>query len=312
HLHPMLQVPDDLPHKYSRWRNYLKGIYDSPGRKFKILVTGSARLDLYRRGGDSLQGRYHHLTLFPLSFAEIKGSSQKDVEQLLRLGGFPEPFLSGSEAIAKRWSLEYGSRVVRDDIRDLEQVVLLDQIELLFHRLPELVGSPLSINAIREDLRASHRAVSSWLNILERLLCIFRLNPFGSPKIRAIRHAQKHYHFDWSVVQEPGARFENMIALHLFKWVTYHRQIQGKDLNLAYARTVRGEEIDFIVTEDRNPVLAVECKASKARATPFLRTFASRFRKCRVLQVTLQDLEPRIDADGIETQPARQFLAELV
>ncbi len=302
----------DEIHKYRRWRNFLKGIYDSPRRSFQLLVTGSARLDLYRRGGDSLQGRYHHMTLFPLSFAEIDASSHNDVEQLLQLGGFPEPFLSGSETLSRRWSMEYRSRVVRDDIRDLEQVILLDQIELLWLRLPDLVGSPLSINAVREDLQSSHRAVSSWMGILERLFCIFRLSPFGTPKIRAIKHAQKHYHFDWTLVKEPAARFENMIALHLLKWVTFSQQTEGRDLDLRYVRTVRGEEIDFVVTENRFPILAVECKLSRTAHSSFMKNFTARFADCRAVQVVFENIDPRQSPEGIETLSARQFLKEFI
>ncbi|RIL01432.1 MAG: AAA family ATPase, partial [Proteobacteria bacterium] len=180
-----LLVFDEL-HKYRTWRNYLKGIYDSPARKAKILVTGSARLDLFRRGGDSLQGRYHLLTLFPLSFAELGMTSAKDLDQLLTLGGFPEPFLCGSAEEARRWSREYRTRVLRDEVTSIEQIVDLGNLELLMQRLPALVGSPLSLNAIREDIQVSHGSIRRWMDALERLYFIVRLSPFGSTKIKAV------------------------------------------------------------------------------------------------------------------------------
>src|SRR3989338_3677030 len=169
-----LLVFDEI-HKYRSWRNYLKGLYDQTRGKRRILVTGSARLDYYRFGGDSLQGRYHYLRLHPLSAAELGITGLKDLKALLELGGFPEPFLHQDTGKAKRWSLEYRRRLIREDIVSLEAVQDLGNLELLILRLPELVGSPLSINALREDLRVNHRTVDKWLAILERLYAIFRL-----------------------------------------------------------------------------------------------------------------------------------------
>ena len=186
----------DEIHKYRTWRNYLKGLYDGRPDGQQILVAGSARLDLYRYSGDSLQGRYHLIRLHPLSVAELGIQSVADFAKLLRLGGFPEPFLSGSEVEARRWSREYRNLIVREEVADLERIQDLGNLELLAIRLPELVGSLLSLNALREDLQVSHKSVRTWVRALERLYALFRISPFGSPQIRAIKKAQKHYHFD--------------------------------------------------------------------------------------------------------------------
>ena len=174
---------DEL-HKYRHWRNCLKGVYDGRRTHQQILVTGSGRLDLYRFGGDSLQGRYHLLRLHPLSAAELGIETSSEFEQLLTLGGFPEPFLGGSEVEAKRWSRDYRTLLIRKEVTSLERVQDLGHLELMVLRLPELVGSPLSINALREDLQVSHKTVSSWLQVLERLFVLFRLAPFGAPRVR--------------------------------------------------------------------------------------------------------------------------------
>ena len=184
-----LWIFDEI-HKYRRWRNYLKGLYDGRPRGQKILVTGSGRLDLYRFGGDSLQGRYHLLRLHPFSAAELGMSRPAQLLDLLRLGGFPEPFLGGSETQARRWSREYRSLLVREEVVALERIQDLGHLELLMLRLPELVGSPLSVNALREDLQVSHKAVVSWIGALERLFAVFRLAPFGAPRMRAVKMEQ--------------------------------------------------------------------------------------------------------------------------
>ncbi|RME57742.1 MAG: ATP-binding protein, partial [Candidatus Dadabacteria bacterium] len=168
-------------------------MYGKRGSELKILVTGSAKLDFYRYSGDSLQGRYFFYRLHPFSVAELKISSLKALKKLLELSGFPEPYLSNSKREFARWTRQYRSLIIREDLKDLERTTELNKIELLSLRLPELVGSPLSLNSLREDLNVSHRAVTSWCNILERLYFIFRLSPFGAPSIKAVKKERKHY-----------------------------------------------------------------------------------------------------------------------
>jgi len=206
---PGLLILDEI-HKYSRWRQVVKGLFDKRGNEVQIVVTGSARLDYYRRGGDSLQGRYHFYRLLPLSFAELADPSPNALKDLLTYGGFPEPFVLKSENETRRWSREYRSRVIGGDLADLEKVQDVGIIENMVTRLPDLVGSPLSLNALREDLQVSHQSVSRWITMLENLYMIFRIHPFGAPKIRAVKKEAKHYHLDWTVVADTGFRFENL------------------------------------------------------------------------------------------------------
>ncbi|HEX2679344.1 MAG TPA: AAA family ATPase, partial [Polyangiales bacterium] len=173
-----LWVLDEI-HKYRGWRGLVKGLFDKRATGQRILVTGSAKLDFYRFGGDSLQGRYHLLRLHPLSVAELGIKTAAELDTLLRLGGFPEPFFGGSQVEAKRWSREYRARLVREDIASLERVQDLGRLELLAQRLPDLVGSPLSVNGLREDLQVSHPTIESWLGALERTYAIFRIPPLG-------------------------------------------------------------------------------------------------------------------------------------
>lgn len=302
---------DEL-HKYRRWRAYLKGLFDkrAPGRR--ILVTGSARLDFYRFGGDSLQGRYHLLRLHPFSVAELGLATSNDLRQLLTLGGFPEPYLSGSEVEARRWSREYRTRFVRDDVADLERVQDLGHLELMLTRLPDLVGSPLSINALREDLQVTHKTAASWLQILERLYAIFRLSPFGAPRIRAVKKEQKHYHWDWTVVQDPAVRFENLVASHLLKWVHHEQDTQGRDLDLRYFRDVDRREVDFVVVEGRKPKLFVECKWSDAPVERGLRYLKVRFPACDAWQISAIGTKDYVTDENIRVAPAMKLLATLV
>jgi predicted AAA+ superfamily ATPase len=304
-------VFDEL-HKYRRWRGFLKGVYDEFRGRRRIIVTGSARLDLYRYGGDSLQGRYHYLRLHPLSLAELTSHRASDIETLFRLGGFPEPFLGGSEARARRWSVEYRNRLIRDDIASLESVRDLGTMEQLMLALPERVGSPLSRNSLREDLSINHQTVSRWLDIFERLYAIFRVSPFGAPRLRALKKEQKHYHFDWSVVPDDGPRFENLIGSHLLKWVHYQLDTEGRELEMRYFRDVDGREVDFVVVERRKPVLFVEAKLTTEAVSPSLRYLKTRFPAVEAYQVHLRGTRESVTSEGIHLWSAARFLRTLV
>lgn len=304
-------VFDEL-HKNRRWRNFLKGLYDEFGAERQILVTGSARLDFYRFGGDSLQGRYHYLRLHPLSWAELGTTAPGDLAALLTLGGFPEPFLGGSAARARRWSVEYRSRLVREEVTSLESVRDLGALERLALALPDRVGSPLSRNALREDLELNHQTVTRWLDIFERLYAIYRLPPFGAPRLRAVKQEQKHYHYDWSIVPEEGPRFENLVASHLLKWIHFQLDTEGRELELRYFRDVDGREVDFVVVERRRPILMVEAKVSAGAASPALRYLKQRFPACEAYQVHLHGHAESVTTDRIHLWNAARFLATLV
>lgn len=302
----------DEIHKYRSWRNYLKGLYDKSGKDMQILVTGSARLDIYRFGGDSLQGRYHYLRLHPLSVKEAGIKNRNGLMELLELGGFPEPFLGKSQVEAKRWSREYRDRFLREDIVSLENIKDLGNLELLVMRLPELVGSPLSLNALREDLQVSHKTLSNWVDILERMYSIFRLSPFGAPKIRAVKKEQKHYHFDWSLVGDMSKRFENLVASHLLKWVHFEQDTKGRNVELRYFRDIDGREVDFVLVEDAKPIMFVEAKWSDDEISKGLKYLKTRFPKVPSWQIHATGIKDYQTPDGIRATPAVNFLNDLI
>ena len=267
----------DEIHKFVRWRNLVKGIYDSNKSSREILVTGSARLDYYRKGGDSLQGRYHYWRLHPFSLPELAGTANSsDTEILLRFGGFPEPFLKGDDRFWRRWQRERVQRVIYEDIRDLENVKEISLLELLAAELPNRVGSPLSIKNLKEALQVAHETVARWIEIFERLYYCFRVPPFGAPKIRAVKKEQKLYLWDWSLIPEIGPRFENMVACHLLKYCHFLEDSEGYRMELRYLRDTDKREVDFVVIRDGHPFFAVECKNSDQQLSPALMYFKER------------------------------------
>lgn len=258
-----LLILDEI-HKYRRWRNLVKGLYDKMKSQYRFLITGSARLDYYRRGGDSLFGRYHYLRLHPLSLREADPScGPKTVDALLSFGGFPEPFFAADPVLHRRWLRERNERVLREDLRDLEQVKEITSLEELLGHLPSCVGSPLSVGHLKDLLNVAHQSVERWVSIFERLYLCFRIAPFGSKRIRAVRKERKLYFWDWSVVPDPGARFENLVASQLLKYCHWVEDTAGHKMELRFLRDTDKREVDFVVLRDDRPEFAVECKTGE-------------------------------------------------
>ena len=286
-----LIILDEI-HKYKKWKSFVKGEYDTLKDKYRFMVTGSARLDIYRKGGDSMLGRYHYYRLHPFSLAELAGKSsvasifeeipisrtpEKDTfVSLDKFGGFPEPFIKQNMRTLRKWHQERHDRLFREDIRDIEPVRDIVNMQLLGDMLPERAGSLLSVNSLREDLEVSHRAVSNWLNILEAFYYCFRIYPFVGKNYRSLKKESKLYLWDWSEISDESARFENCIASHLLKLVYFLQDYEGYKAELNFLRNVDKKEVDFLVTIDKKPWFSVEAKLNDASVSRHLHYFKNK------------------------------------
>lgn len=314
-------------HKYRQWKSWLMGEYDVHHEKYQFLVTGSARLDLFRRGSDSLQGRYHHYRLHPFTLREINGIAIKAIqpgkplkipsevklkhlEDLIRFGGFPEPLLKASPRYHRRWQKEYLERFFREDIRDMENVRDFSKLELLADLIPERVASLFSLNSLREELEVSHRAVNHWVDILERFYFLFRVRPFYSKKVRALKKEAKVFLWDWSLVADPAARLENLVASHLLKFCHLLEDVEGYRVALYFLRDLEKREVDFLVTIDQKPWFAVEVKSSNSHPAKSLNYFGERLKIPYLYQV-VQNCDRHFRQGGVEVVPLEKFLVAL-
>ncbi|MBI2335736.1 MAG: ATP-binding protein [Deltaproteobacteria bacterium] len=314
-------------HKYKKWKTWLKGEYDTLKGRFKFLLTGSARLDLYRRGGDSLQGRYHSYRLHPFSLAEIhalklqtnpfqplqfrSGHWISDFKMLLRYGGFPEPFVKQNDRHWRRWQQEKIERLLKEDIRDLTVIQDVGNLALLADLLPSKIASILSINSLAEDLGVNFRTVAHWFDVFEQFYYCFRIPPYQTRKVAAVKKEKKLYLWDWSSIKNEGAKLENMVASHLLKFCHYLVDVEGYKAELHFLRDSTGKELDFLITIDRQPWFAVEVKNHDTQIASSLYYFKKRLNIPQVYQVTTdenQDYEKK----GIRVMPASQFLTGLV
>jgi predicted AAA+ superfamily ATPase len=302
-----LLILDEI-HKYKGWRNLVKGLYDTNKSSRRFLITGSARLDHYRRGGDSLQGRYHYYRLHPLSLFEINPRPQKsDLEHLLQFGGFPEPFLKAGQRHWKRWQKEHHSRVIKEDLVSLEHVKEVSQLDLLAQILPERVGSPLSVNNLRQDLSVAFETADRWVTILENLYFCFRISPHGLPKLRAAAKEKKLYMWDWSVCPEPAARFENLIASNLLKYCHALEDTTGDAMELRFVRDSHGRELDFVVVRDKKPVFGVECKMGEQSLSKNISYFSARTNIPLFYQVHMGTKDYEVPASKARVLPLTTF-----
>ena len=277
----------DEIHKDRRWKQRLKGLYDTQGAEIPIIVTGSARLDLFRRGGDSLQGRYLPYRLHPLTVGErprppapsmdqldTSGAAPFPWDDLVALGTFPEPLLEGHAGRARRWSRLRKERLVFEDVRDLRQVRDLQALRVLTDLLPERVGSVLSINSMRQDVGVAYATVRDWVHMLEALYHCFLIRPFGGRLNRSLKADPKLYLYDILPLEDDGARRENLAALHLLKACHYWTDLAYDEFELRFFRTRDGQEVDFVVTRNGHAWLMIECKSGQTRPSPALVRYA--------------------------------------
>ena len=250
-------------HKYPRWKSWLKGVYDVMHEHHAFLVTGSARLDVYRRGGDSLMGRYHSWRLHPFTLDELpEGIAPRDaLQRLLRVGGFPEPFIDGGDRFSRRWRRDRYERVVREDVRDLGSVRDIQMLSLFIDLLRERVGKPIVLSNLARDLEISPKTAKSWLEVLERMYLVFTVRPYTKRLPRAVLKPPKVYFFDNADVRsDEGSRFENLVATHLIKRLHFLEDIEGHRMELRYIRDKEGREVDFAVVKDGTLDALIEAK----------------------------------------------------
>jgi uncharacterized protein len=319
-----LVVYDEI-HKYRDWKNHLKGVYDTRKQDFAILVTGSARLDLYQKGGDSLLGRYFYYRLHPLSIAELMGTTydrvvgltfthpaQKELwHDLLTYGGFPEIYFSKNLRDLKRWRHDREKRLIQEDVRDVSNIRDLSTLEILVSLLPERVGSLFSINSMTNDLNVTHKTIAHWIDTLEQMYFCYRIYPFQNTQLKSLRKEPKIYLWDYTGIDAVGAKYENVVANHLLKFTHYLTDVYGLRSDLYFLRDKDQREVDFCVVVEGEIEFLVEVKAKKSAISNHLKYFKEKLKAKQAFQLVFDD---DIDEDhsGIRQMSAAKFLSALV
>ncbi len=311
-------ILDEL-HKMRRWKTWLKGFYDVYRGKHQFVVTGSSRLDTYKRVGDSLAGRYFNFRLFPFDLKELavvlpEKSPEKLEELLGRLdetGGFPEPFLKARRSFYLRWRRTHLDIILRQDLLETEALRDIPRIELLVELLRARIGSTFSHNSMREDLSTDDKTVRRWMDALERCYLLFKVTPYSKRIKYALSKSPKYYYYDHARVEDPGARFENLVGLALLKEISFRTDTTGEDYSLHYLRDKQGHEVDFLICHDGEPTMMIECKVSDSEPSSNFAVFGKQLPGVRRLQV-VKDLKREFRSPaGVEVVKASRWLATL-
>jgi uncharacterized protein len=312
-----LLIFDEL-HKYPLWKSWVKGLYDVKGQDHQILVTGSARLDVYREGGDSMLGRYHYWRLHPFTLDELPQgiSAQDGLKRLLAVGGFPEPFLADDLRESRRWRNARFDRVLQEDIRDLESIKDIQKLRLFLDLLRQRVGGLVVLSNLAGDVQISAPTAKAWLAALERMYLLFTVLPYTKASVRAVQKPPKVYFYDNADVMDSpmppdaisGARFENLVATHLLKRLHYREDEHGQRCELRYIRDKEGREVDFAIIVDGLLEELVEVKTSDDSVSNSLRYYAQRLQPHKVTQI-VANLERPFDKDGIHVTNAVDYFA---
>ena len=327
---PPVTLIDEI-HKFGRWKAFLKGFFDTYGERSRLIVTGSSRLDIYRRGGDSLMGRYLLYRMHPFTVGEIVDQRLPDEERIVRAprriadgewmalwehGGFPEPFTKRDRRFTRRWAALRRQQLVREDIRDLTHIHELSQIEALVLYLESHSGDQVIYSTLAGVVGVSVDTARRWVATLAGFYLGFTLQPWFTNVARSLRKEPKWFLRDWSLVADAGKRAETFVACHLLKAVEGWTDLGLGEFRLAYLRDKGKREVDFVVIRDGRPWFLVEVKQSDTQLQAALGHFQRQLGAPQAFQVV-------IDADYVAADcfarageplvvPARTFLSQLL
>ena len=306
-----LIIFDEL-HKYPRWKRWIKGVWDSREGSQTYLVTGSARLDVYKKGGDSLMGRYHYWRLHPLSLDELPSGISKEeaFKRMLALGGFPEPFLSMDEREARRWRRERFNRILNEDIRDLEQIREIQLLHIFVEALRSRVTGLVTLSNIAEDLEISPKTAKKWLTLTEKMYMCFAVYPYTKNVPRSILKPPKVYFFDTGDVDgDESARLENLVAAHLLKRLHFIEDYHGYKCSLHYIRDKEGREVDFIVKINGEITDLIEVKWRDKKISTSLLYYKNLLKPKRTIQL-VGELDRSFDHHGVRVTTAIEYFQD--
>jgi hypothetical protein len=309
-----LVIFDEL-HKMKKWKSWLKGVYDTESSPPYLIVTGSAKLDTYRKVGDSLAGRFFQFRLHPLDLKELRTVEPSEnpdqlLDRLLATGGFPEPYIENSSRFYNRWKRSHIDIIVRQDLLELENVQQITSIETLIQLLRHRVGSPLSYRSLAEDLQCSDKSVKKWLSILEEMYVVFKVTPFHRNIARSILKSPKYYFYDTGqVIGDDGIKLENLTACALLKRIQYREDCYGDSFHLNYLMTKDHREIDFLVTQNEAPSTMLEVKWAGDQLSNNFAVFEKFFPGIRKIQISRHLAREKTYPDNTEIRFAHIYLS---
>lgn len=305
----------DEIHKKQKWKTWIKGVYDKEGVSPGLVVTGSARIDTYKKMGDSLAGRFFHYRLHPFDIKEItqvkKISEKVAFDRIINYGGFPEPFLKASKSFYGKWKKSHMDVVLREDILNLERIKSIHSMETLVQLLRGRVGSTVSYRSLHEGLDCSEKTIKNWVTILENFYIVFKIMPFYKKISRSLKKQAKFYFYDTAQVGGSSSKIENLVACALLKELHFREDVKGESWGLFYIRNKDKKEVDFVITKDNKVFCLIEVKTSANQVSKSLAYFSKKFPKIKKVQLVLNLKREKTYPDGIELRNLIPWIAKM-
>lgn len=309
-----LVIFDEI-HKMKNWKRWLKGLYDEGAtKKQDFVITGSSRLDIAKKMGDSLAGRFLSFRLNPLDLKEVKGQSsvEENYKKMLTLGGFPEPFFKGSERFYNLWRKTHSDLIIRQDLISLENVKDIEGLELLVELLGSKVGSTVSYNSLAEDIQRDDKTIKRWLGLLEQMYIVFRVSPYSKNIARGTKKAGKYYFYDCARVEgNEGQKLENLVALSLKKEIEYQEDCYGIPGKLHFVQTKDKRELDFLVMQKNRKTKLIEVKLGDADVSKNFQLFEKFIPNAEKFQLVKSLDREYFSKGGVRVCSALNYLEEL-
>ncbi|WP_103897579.1 ATP-binding protein [Rickettsia fournieri] len=319
----------DEIHKYKDWKSLVKGFYDKFGENIEFIITGSAKLNIYKKGGDSLMGRYISLTVHPLSVSEIAKNFDNDIDYikspqnitidefkaLINFGGFAESYLKATAKFHRIWSNQRFKQLFREDVRNTEDINNIYALSLLTSIINEQAGSLISYTNLANKVRVSDQTIRRWLSLLEKHYYCFAIKPWSKNVVKSLIKEPQIYLWDWSQIKDIGTRFENLVASHLLKAVYFWNETGLGDFGLYYLRDKQKREVDLVITKDNQPWILVEAKVSDSTVSSSLKYFHELLNpefSFQVIQNKQAISGSCFDKPDLWIVPAITFLSQLV
>ena len=321
---------DEL-HKYPRWKQFLKGFFDTYADQVRIIVTGSSRMDTYRRGGDSLMGRYFLYRMHPFSVAEALHQDLPDPKRIVRSpdkigakdfdalwehGGYPEPYLKRDRRFTRRWQSLRSQQLLPGDVRDLTNIRQVDQLEMLVKLLSARSAHQLIYSNLAKEVQVTIDTTRRWIDALSSLHLGFRITPWFKNVSRSLRKEPKWFLRDWAGIEDTGDKAETFVGCHLLKAVEGWNDMGLGKFQVSYLRDRYQREVDFVVVRDGKPWFLVEVKQQDEAIGSALKNYQEQTKAPFAFQVVI-DAE-YVDADCFAKPrapvvvPARTFLSQLL
>ncbi len=226
----------------------------------RILATGSASFDLANKISEPLTGRKITFTLYPISYQEIAQEfgaleARNQLERWLVWGGYPDIVTASNPDIRARLLGELVGSYLYRDILELEGVRRSDKIVDLLRLIAFQIGQEVSIAELATSLALNRQTVERYLDLLEKVFVIFRVDGFSRNLRKEITKNSRYYFYDNgvrnSLIQnfnslnlrnDTGQLWENFLMVERRK----ANQLAQRQVNAYFWRTYDRKEIDYI------------------------------------------------------------------